>query len=454
MKRKKQSGQALILALILLAIGAVAVIPSLTLTQNALKNSPIITSRTKDFYAADAAQEYVIWKLLNTSYISSFTYDGQRDDFTVDVCGSPVKVSVIMRALATFKGVTLIKDYPIRPTKTVTPNTNPGGAILTYTIKLEQISSNTSQGLDAVYDILPSDFATGDYISGSSRLSVDGGPWQDVIGNPKIEPFGNVRRLRWPNPDTYGQDNFRSPVRDFVGGQVKEIRFQMASTSLKNNKTYYNWVVLKPWNTLSGPTATIITGTGAGPVGGLTDVTKQAIPSFIMPGVPTDIQYTIRIRNLQGSQDQIQVIDDYLPPGFTYIGPTSGLTTIAPVMTFGDVNGVNRWKLEWKKAQFPGGNDISIASGELKTLTFFGRTSENVSGSYYNELTVQTKNPIPNEFSSLGITYADFNSGYTWNSAAVVVPAYDTSTTSGNVTVNANIAVTTGGVAITSYQVR
>jgi len=108
----------------------------------------------------------------------------------------------------------------------------------------------------------------------------------------------------------------------------------------------------------------------------------------------------------------------------------------------------------WTEAQFPGGHDISIAAGATKTMTFIARTSENVSGSYYNELVVQSKNPIPAVFSSLGLTYSDFNTGYTWNSAPVIVPAYDTETSSGNVTVSANLAVTTGGVAIASYQVR
>lgn len=448
MKRRGQSGQVLILALILLAVGAITVIPSLVLSQNALRNNRIITSRVTDFYAADAAQEFVMWKLLYTNYTTLFTYDGQSDNFTVDVCGSPVNVTVIMRALATFKGVTLIGNTPIKPTKTVTPNTNPSVPV-TYTIRLEQISSNTSQGLDAVYDILPADFAAEDYISGSSRLSVDGGPWQDVIGNPLIESFGGVERLRWPPAG-----NFASPIRDFTGGQVKEIQFQMRSSSLKSNRTYYNWVVLKPWNTMSGATATIVTGTGATPQGGFIDVSKSANVSFVPPGIPTDIRYTITIKNQQGSTDQIQVIDDYLPPGFSYIGPTSGLTTIAPVTTYVPINGINRWKLEWKKAQFPGGNDISIASGATKTLSFIARTSENVSGSYYNEVTVQNKNPVPAEFSTLGISYTDFNSGYTWNSAPVIVPAYDTSSSSGNVTASANIAVTSNGIAISSFQVR
>jgi len=447
-KRKGQAGQAFILVLILLAIGAIMIIPVLDLGRISLKSSQTVTRQSKELYAADAAQEYVMWKLLYTPYPLELSQLGvdQPDEFSVDVCGTSVNVTVVLRAVASWRGVILIGDTPIKPTKTVS---GPVSGIYTYTIELEQIGSDSSMGLDAVYDILPADFAAGDYQSGSSLLSVDNGPWQDVIGNPLIESFGGVERLRWP-----ASGSFASPIREFTGGQVKKIQFKMASTSLKNNRTYYNWVVLKPWKALSGATAKIVTGTGATPQGGLINVTKSAIPPFVAPGVPTNITYTIRVTNQQGSVDQIQVIDDYLPPGFEYIGPTSGMTTIDPVRTYGPVNDVDRWKLEWTKAQFPGGNDISIASGATMTLTFLAMTSEIVSGSYYNELTVQMKNPVPAEFSSLGLTYADFNSGYTWNSAPVIVPAYDSSATAGDTTTDANLGVTGDSVVIYSYQVR
>lgn len=455
MKRERQAGQAFILVLILLAIGAMMIVPALRLTDTSLKSSQIIGGRAKSLYACDAAQEYVLWKLAYTNFVNTFNIQDPLDptkfyspsgSFTLDVCGTPVTVSVVMRAMATWRGVTLVGNTPIKPTKTVVPNTDPGGQPVTYTIRLEQISSNTSQGLDAVYDILPADFNAADYSSNSSRLSVDGGPWQDVIGDPLIESFGGVERLRWP-----ASGSFASPIRDFSGGQVKEIRFQMASTGLKTNWTYYNWVVLKPWNTLSGATATIVTGTGAKPQGGLIAVTKTAVPVFVQPGVSTNVTYNITITNQQGSTDKIVEILDYLPPGFSYVmGTTSGLTTNDPnPRNFGYVNSVWRQTLDWLFSP-----NVSIASGATKTLTFKAVTSENVSGSYYNEVAVQTSNPIPNEFSTLGLTYVDFNTGYTWNSAPVIVPAYDSSATSGNVTTNANLNKTPTSASIISYQVK
>ena len=49
--RKKQAGQAFILVLIVLAIGAVLVVPSLRLTGTALMNSPIVERQIKGLYS-------------------------------------------------------------------------------------------------------------------------------------------------------------------------------------------------------------------------------------------------------------------------------------------------------------------------------------------------------------------------------------------------------------------
>lgn len=469
MKKNRQSGQVIFLVLILLAIGSIIAIPALQLSSSSLKTAQIISLRSRDLYATDAAQEYVMWRLLYGGYTSQFTYDGQTDNFTVDVCGTPVKVSVIMRALATWRGVLLAKDAPIKPTITASPNSVTEGTSTTYTftIKLEQIGTNTTQGLDAVYDVLPDGFTSGGYIAGSSEIRVDGGAWQ-AIGDPLVETsqiwpsagssFGGRVRMRWPNPYTYGQNNFASPIRDFTGGQIKEIRFRITN-SLPNNSNryryYYSWAVLKPWNTVSGATGDIVVNntskSGTGYEGGLIDAYKSTNVIFIPPGQATNITYTVNMTSREGSTDKLVSITDYLPPGFYYLGPTSGITTNNPTAVYGPVNGVTRWSLTWNFSP-----QISIASGETKVLTFVARTSENVSGSYYNELNVVPNNPIPTIFSTPGIslTNADFNSGYTWNSAPVIVPAYDSSATSGNVTVNTNIAVTTGGVSISSYQIR
>ena len=121
--RKREGGQAFIMVLILLAIGALLIVPSLRLSITSFKNSGINTRQVTAMYAADGAIEYVLWKLsYDTGYAASFTVDGQSDNFTVDICGKPVDVMIVMRATEGQGGITLATEEVIRPTKTVDPS--------------------------------------------------------------------------------------------------------------------------------------------------------------------------------------------------------------------------------------------------------------------------------------------------------------------------------------------
>jgi len=53
----------------------------------------------------------------------------------------------------------------------------------------------------------------------------------------------------------------------------------------------------------------------------------------------------------------------------------------------------------------------------------------------------------------MNVTYEDFNTTYSWNTGAVIVPAYDTSSESEGITINANMALILGGITITSWGV-
>jgi hypothetical protein len=453
--KKREVGQALILVLILLAIGTVLIVPALKLTSTSLKSSQVITRQLKALYAADGAQEYVLWKLVYDNYGAQFTYDGQTDNFTVEVCGIPVAVTVIMRAVEGKQGITLATDDVIRPTKTVSPDTVPDGTsrTYTYTIRLEQLSDNNTQGLDAIYDILPDGFdpAKAEYVPGSSKLRVDGGPWEP-IDDPLIEVVATQYRLRWP-----ASGNFTSPIRDFEVRQVKELQFQITG-QLPNDRVHCNWVVLKPWDTVSGPQAPITVGNPPDPgvcdEGGLLAVNKTSNPEVIQPGVESDIEYTISITNQDGFTHQIQEIIDYLPPEFYYTdNSTSGLTTFDPQQSLETINGVERLKLRWTRDEFPGGNPVSIASGETLTLTFWARTTKDVSGSYYNEVIVIPDVPVPKIFEQIGVTAEEYYACYSWNTGAVIVPAYDSRADAEGTTIDANMALILGGISITSWQI-
>jgi len=469
---RKQAGQALILVLIVLAIGAVLVVPSLRLTSTALMGTPTVERHTKGLYAADAATEYILWKLAYDDLGQDFTEDGQTANFSFNVCDVPVSATIVMRATEGEGGTTLATDDKIKPTKTVEhqylPDPVPDKRLetYTYTIKLDHLSSDNSVGLDAIYDLPPE--GINEYI-GPTELRVDGGEWMTVPG-PDTSQLGSKGYIKWPadyewdpvvvNPFTSdGSDGFYG-MRDFEVRQVKELRFQMRGR-LGNNSVHCNWVVLKMedgTNTLSGPQAPITVGNPDNPGecvdSSVVTVAKESEPEIIQPGIETDIKYTISITNNYTQTRFIEEITDYLPPGFEYLGPVSGITNEDPQVSLETIHGIERYQLRWTTAEFPGDSDITIASGETLTLILWAKATKDVSGSYYNEIIVILKGSgLPPGFGDVGVLPAEYGSNYSWNTGAVIVPAYDTSSDAEGITINSNMALILGGITITSWQV-
>ena len=467
--KKKEGGQTFILVLIVLAIGALLVVPSLRLTSTSLKGSHIVTRQVKAMYAADAAQEYVQWKLTYDNYAAQFVNEGDSDNFTLEVDGTPVDVTVVMRAVASTGAIILSTDDTIRPTITVDPDTVPNDVfeLFTHTIKLDHFSDNTSRGLDAIYDILPKGFEDFNFVMDNCTLSIDGGPPQ-AIPNPLVEEEGGQVRLLWPadynwetetnafSSDPLDEDHYFHGIRDFQVRQVKELSFQIWA-ELPKNANHCSWVVLKPWNTLSGPEGVITVGTPADPEvfgdDGLLVVTKSASPQVILPGVETDVEYTISIVNRDSETHHIDAITDYLPPEFYYSeNTTTGLTTENPLQDLLTINGLDRWELQWTHDEFPGTGAVSIASGETLNLYFWSRTTKDVSGCYYNEVLVTFDVSVPTIFSNIGVTLEDWTTTFSWNTGTVIVPSYDTRAEAGDMTIDSSIGVVTGGIFVNSWE--
>ena len=467
--RKREGGQAFILVLILLTIGVLLVIPAMQLTNTSLKSSQIVTGQARALYAADAAQEYVWWKLRYDAYGSQFDIEHDTGYLNLDCCGTAVNITVIMRAVVGVGGITLAGDDVIQPTKTVSPNATSWDYYdYTYTINLEQLSENTTQGLDAIYDMPSGDFGAGAYQAGTSQLSLDGGTnWLDI---PDPEWDAAKGYLKWPadyewdpvvtgtfSSDPLDEDHYFHGIRDFTPRQVKKLRFTMRGR-LKDDDVHCNWVVLKPWNTLSGPQAPISVGSPENPGvcedDQVLEVSKYSDPEIIQPGVETDILYTITITNLYTEERHIDRIIDFLPPEFYYVGPTEGDVTSDPQGTEEEVNvnGVDRYQLMWTTAEF---GDLKISGGETLTMTFHAKTTKNVSGSYYNEVfAVLKETGITSAFHDAGVEPDDYASNYSWNTGTVTVPTYDSRAETEGVILDANMALLLESVSITSYQVR
>ncbi len=467
--RGKETGQALLLILVLLAIAPIMVVQLLGLTGTTLKSTDTVSRQTTQIYAVDGATEYVIWQLLHKDWTSSFTEDGQTGYLSIENCGTTVNITVVMRAVPGAGGITLASDDVIQPTKTVEPSSRPDKSLYqyTYTIDLEQLSSNTTQGLDAIYDVPPGDM--NDYIAGTSEVSMDGGTtWQSVP-----DPFEDWAKgyLQWPadydkdtgtgafSLDPLDTDHYFHGMRDFESREVKKLRFTLEG-NLDNNTVHCNWVVLKPWNTVSGPQAPIDVGSPADPGVCASDdvinIVKSSDPEIIPVGVETQIRYDIDLANNYTQTRFIEKIIDYLPPEFEYVGPTENLTSFDPqgANSTVTINGIDRVRLEWGTAEF-GGGDVSIASGETVRLTFYAMATKDVSGSYYNEVFVILKTSgISAAFEEIGVTPEEYGQNYSWNQGGVTVPTYDARSDSGDVMLDANLSAVLGGMSINSYQFR
>ena len=466
MKRKRQAGQAFILVLIILAIGALVVVPTLRLTTTVLKSSQTITQRNKGLYACEAAQQKIMWMLYNDidGLVSqALTDDGDTISFTIDVCGTTVYAGITMRAVEMEGGVTLVGEHTIMPTKTVSPSAVPNGdpGPYQYTIAMEQVSSNTTNKLEAVYDILPPAFTKqfdNVYQLDSSETSIDGIEWTP-IPDPSHQSYAQQVRLRWPASGNFTDLSFKQ----FEPGDIHYLRFEVKKPVTINDDVACNWVVLQVGDilTVSGPQAPLVVGPPEDPEGcandGLFEVWKTSYPEIIPPLQPTTVTYTIHITNMTGSTRKIGNIVDTLPPGFEYISEnTSGSIIVDPAdWAYDTFNGVERQYIWWQSGpgEQLGASGIGLSAGDNATISFRAVALQGISGSYYNEVIV-SPDSMPASYSiftDLGLTLEDVGSMYSWSSGTVIVPAYDSSTGADGENITASLALDPDSVRIISW---
>ncbi|MFC1953148.1 hypothetical protein ACFLWR_03355 [Chloroflexota bacterium] len=466
LNRKKEAGFAYLLVLIILAIGALTVVPALRLSFTSLQSTEILNRVNQGFYAAESAQNFVQWDLYYGDLMQELGFlEGESSaNFSIDICGTPVDVSVIMRATELEGGVTLAGEDTILPTKTITPSVatskNDNGPF-TYTIAVKQISSNTTNGLDVIYDIMSPLFkgkAEDLYVKYSSKISTDNETWQD-IDDPKTDYNSNAL-LRWP-----ASGSFPSPFRDFYTTQTKYLQFQM-NGPFNDDGIVCNWVVIQVGDvfTLSGPQAPLAvqptSETECSDDSGVFSATKTSDPTVIPPNESTNVTYTVKITNTDIQTNRITQIDDYLPPGFEYIGPTTGdITDMEPYAEYDLYNGVYRWHLWWQAGLEPDdqltANGISIAGGVSANLTFRALATQGISGQYYNEVVLTPANfPSPGAFNNIdGFSPELYATTYSWNTGVVIVPAYDANTLADGANITSNLSVDPNTVSVISWTV-
>lgn len=122
-------------------------------------------------------------------------------------------------------------------------------------------------------------------------------------------------------------------------------------------------------------------------------VTKQVSPTTapVESSSPTIFTYTITVENTTGAPIKLKRIHDGLPPGFSYYGPTSDVTSSNPKETWLDnQDDVPTYlQLTWKLESLR----IEILPGQSVSLTFDAQASDLAEGNYCNEAWVDPDGP-------------------------------------------------------------
>ncbi|MFC1907661.1 hypothetical protein ACFLW8_06210 [Chloroflexota bacterium] len=447
--RKGEIGQAFIWVLIILTVGATTLVPALGLTFTSLKTTQIADRHVRSLYLAEAAQEYVLWQLFHGDLGNQLVSGGDSAVVQVELCGGSAEVLVVLRAVETQGPVVFATEHVIKPTLSVSPDTvgNNTTNEHTYTLNLEQLSPDTSQGLDAIYHVIPKGFDGDDYMMGSSYIRYGTGPWAS-IDDPLIQQVAGQQRLRWP-----ASGEFTSPFRDFQVREIKELKFTMDGT-LAKNETHPSWVVLKPWNTLTGAAGHIIVGNPADPnvmEGGMIQSYLTVDPPAINPEEYTEVEYTVHMTNYDKETLGMEEVRIWLPPEFEYLpGTATGITTDDPLLELLNLNDLDRWYLNWTDDELP---PVSIASGATETLTFITSATIDDSGTYFSELMVFPDKPVPTILSQspVDVTREQYVANYSWNTGGITVPHYDSQATAGEVVMDTNFGWISGGLNILSW---
>jgi hypothetical protein len=277
------------------------------------------------------------------------------------------------------------------------------------------------------------------------------------------------------------------PDLNFTYGQERTLSFQATATPEPNTR-YCNIAEVRPEKNNTGMTATITVGTPSysGCPGGGIIVTKTSDPLVVYPGVPTVVTYVISIINNDiGGFDKLDSIEDYLPPGYTYIAGSASAqwTNTAPFTPdsqvygyssddndfYGSPDGYNicdfepeekleggRWKLKWHKEVSNNGfnptldlcHDYPLPYGATYTQTFQALADVEQTGSYYNEVIVKLKDS-ERYGGDRGIDELDKT--YTGPTGETVVPDFDLQSTTTITNLRSNAAVTATGTEIKSW---
>ena len=93
-----QSGAALILVLMLLAMGTLLLIPMLGFTFTAQASGQVQTRLLKEQYSRDAGSEYAVWQLIHGGATALLNNEGEETTFPLELNGVSTTVRIRLQA--------------------------------------------------------------------------------------------------------------------------------------------------------------------------------------------------------------------------------------------------------------------------------------------------------------------------------------------------------------------
>lgn len=214
------------LVLVLLAVGALTIIPFVHYTYTGSKASSVSETRLVNEYAANAGVEDAIWKLVNVAgFKESLTGENPLNEYSITVNGKTVDVTIAGAELDPpvvpepermwWHGISVWKE--VAPNYVQLPLLTP--ATVNYTIYLDNEEAwITTYEISDVRDLLPVDST---YVTGSTSGA--------TTADPVITMVGDQEQLQW----TF------SPVLEIPPGSTVTLSFS-AEVNFTAVGLYYN----------------------------------------------------------------------------------------------------------------------------------------------------------------------------------------------------------------------
>jgi len=246
-KINEESGQALVIVLILLMVGSLILSPVLSLINTSLKNARVHDANTNELYAADSGVENALWQIrydrLDTLFDSpdysiydydtvwSYTLDEALNELTANVSIQNVWIPRNLAVPSPAEAETIIEDN-----KLVISGASPTES--NYKIKISFYpgeGENEQLNIDKIGIWLPLGFS---YVTGSSNLESD--PFDDYYSVPVVQDYAGGQAITW---------NFSSvPFSDFPGvniddvPMVTDITFEYTAAQPSENPAAISWI--------------------------------------------------------------------------------------------------------------------------------------------------------------------------------------------------------------------